>query len=171
MWCCNCVTCDGVIVWLYNCVMCDIVILAIAVIKVMRGSSSCSVDFVKIPSTRFFFAFLYMQIWVSVLSSTVGIDLQTYKWRFGKCDFQKLICSHLLYVTSIFQKVCSSLQKLQDRNFYSSHLFLNRPLFVSHLFLRVRYSAPELFWYRKHLIQIWGESLFRCLKICMSWRY
>ena len=32
---------------------------------------------------------------------------------------------HLLYIAFIFQKACTSLQKLQDHNFYSSRLFLN----------------------------------------------
>ena len=40
--------------------------------------------------------------------------------------FERLIFWHLSYIAFTFQKVCSSLHKLQDHNFYSSHLFLNR---------------------------------------------
>ena len=43
---------------------------------------------------------------------------------------------HLLYIAFTFQRVCSSSEKLQDCNFYSSHLFLYRPfhIYLSHIY-------------------------------------
>ena len=50
------------------------------------------------------------------------------KWGFN-ANFKNLIFSHLFSIAFIFQ-VRSLLQKLRDRNFYSSHLFLNRPFCI-----------------------------------------
>ena len=46
------------------------------------------------------------------------------------------ISAKLIFSHSFFPKVCSSLQKLQGHNFYSSHLFLNElfHIYLSHIY-------------------------------------
>ena len=55
---------------------------------------------------------------------------------------KKLIFSHLFCIAFIFQKICGSLQKLQDGNFYSLHLFLNRlfRIYLSRIHFYLQYS-------------------------------
>ena len=80
-----------------------------------------------------------------ISASSTPIGYGWYCIRKNNCDwalnaiFEKLIFLHSLYIPFIFQKVCTSFQKLQDRNFYSLHLFLNRAfcIYFSRIYLYV----------------------------------